>query len=211
MKLTQTLKVLLQNISPKSQLCRVYVQIYAKFQTLPGLHIVKYEFINDARFFNFQGLFMAYSGAVLLAPIVATPFVSEAAAKQQSLLSCNATTNVTGTTQQSAVLLASNIDLRVPYWTSVVPCCVAVCLFVLSAVWTRVSGFKTPEMLDRGNFSVLTNIGQGKDRNLIPASLNCLLIGWAGVYEIPIRLFHNFMARFYLRKNNPIQFILSFS
>ena len=105
---------------------------------------------------------MAYSGAVLLAPIVATPFVSEEAARKQSLLSCN-TTNVTSqlsnvTSRDSAmtsryqfpVLLTDEIDLRIPYWTSVVPCGVAVCLFVTAAVWTRVSDFKTPEMVDRG-------------------------------------------------------------
>ena len=98
---------------------------------------------------------MAYSGAVLLAPIVATPFVSEEAARKQSLLSCNIT-NVTShasamtSRYQSAVLLADEIDLRIPYWTSVVPCGIAVCLFVVAAVWTRVSDFKTPEMVDRG-------------------------------------------------------------
>ena len=115
---------------------------------------------------------MAYSGAVLLAPIVATPFVSEEAARKQSLLSCN-TTNVTSqlsnmTSQlsnvtsrdstmtsryQFPVLLTDEIDLRIPYWTSVVPCGVAVCLFVTAAVWTRVSEFKTPEMVDRGESS----------------------------------------------------------
>ena len=98
---------------------------------------------------------MAYSGAVLLAPIVATPFVSEEAARKQSLLSCNIT-NVAShasamtSRYQSSILLADEIDLRIPYWTSVVPCGIAVCLFVVAAVWTRVSDFKTPEMVDRG-------------------------------------------------------------
>ena len=91
---------------------------------------------------------MAYSGAVLLAPIVSTPFVSEAAAKQQSFLSCNISANVTS--HSAVVLLTDEIDLRIPYWTSVVPCSVAVVLLVVSAVWTRVSRFKTPDLLDRG-------------------------------------------------------------
>lgn len=90
---------------------------------------------------------MAYSGAVLLAPIVSTPFVSETAAKQQSLLSCNTTTT---NTTPAIVVLADDVDLRIPYWTSLAPCSVAVCLLVISAVWTKVARFKTPELLDRG-------------------------------------------------------------
>ena len=114
---------------------------------------------------------MAYSGAVLLAPIVSTPFLSEAAAKKQSMLSCNTSPNLTLTSGDvikvtddvikvaDDVTSVPDIHLEIPYWTCVVPCGIALVLYVVSAVWTRLSGFKTPEMLERGEWVKLVGFG----------------------------------------------------
>ena len=99
----------------------------------------------------FQAIWVAFSGAALLAPLVATPFVSEAAVKQQSLVSCNPVTNVTVTTQVADVLL-DDIDLRIPFWTSAVPCVVVVAIAIVSAIWTRISKFEAAEILDRSKY-----------------------------------------------------------
>ena len=91
---------------------------------------------------------MATSGATLLAPIVATPFVSEAAVKRQSLVSCNPVTNVT---HRGDALMAVDVDLRVPLWTSAIPCFVAAVLCILSAIWIRASRFETAVTQSQGN------------------------------------------------------------
>ena len=112
------------------------------------VYLTEHETVNKISVF--QALYVAVSGAVLLAPIVATPFLSETAARQQSLVSCNPVTNIT-TPMQVDTLLADDVDLRVPFWTSAVTCFVAFAFCVLSAIWTRVSRFETAKVLNRGN------------------------------------------------------------
>eukprot|EP00116_Pleurobrachia_bachei_P010484 sb/3470746/ len=77
-----------------------------------------------------QTMFMIKSVALLIAPLIATPFLSEVAARKQSMMSCNVT-------KGSRILewnRPSGVDLRVPYWTSAALCGVAVFLYMLAVV-----------------------------------------------------------------------------